>query len=94
MYESVTHLLPQHTTMDQRCHAAKVLVSELRRIDPTATVPMCVDTLANDAALAYGALPERLVILQGGEVKFIGGRGPEQYSLKEAREALKRLLFA
>ena len=44
------------------------------------------------ASLAYGALPERLVILQGGTVEWIGGKGPEEYSIQEGRQALSALL--
>ena len=57
-------------------------------------LPLVVDTMANAASIAYGALPERLAILQGGVVRFIGGKGPEEYSIDEARIALRDVLCA
>jgi hypothetical protein len=40
--------------------------------------PLFVDSMANAASCAFGALPERLAIVGGdGVVEFIGGRGPE-----------------
>ena len=92
MYESVTHFVPQHTTIADRCRCAELLASELRKLDASSTVPLCVDTLANTASLTYGALPERLVVLRKGVVEFIGGKGPEAYSIDEARDALQRLV--
>lgn len=94
MYESVTHFLPQHTTIDERCAAAERLAAELRKHAPAAPppIPLCVDTMANAASYAYGALPERLVVLHKGRVAFIGGKGPEDYSIDEARVALAAIL--
>ena len=48
--------------------------------------------MGNSASVAYGALPERLVILHRGRVAFIGGPGPEAYSIDAARRALVELL--
>lgn len=92
LYESVTHLIPQHQTMDARCEAAARLAGELSARGAPSTLPLVVDTLANTASYTYGALPERLVILRHGTVQFIGGKGPEDYSVDEARTALRRLL--
>lgn len=96
MYESVTHFVPQHTTTDERCAAAALLATEVRALQPpnasVAPPPLAVDTLANAASLAYGALPERLVVLQGGVVRFIGGKGPEEYSIDEASLVLRRIV--
>ena len=98
MYESVTHLVPQHTTVEARCAAAELLAAEVRALLASqpgavpAPPPLVVDTLANEASLAFGALPERLVVLQGGVVRFVGGKGPEEYSIDEARQALRRLV--
>lgn len=91
LYGSVTHFLPQPTTLAERCHAATLLATELRKLDAP-SMPLCVDTMPNRASYAFGALPERLVIVQSGVVQFIGGKGPEQYSIAEARDALQRLL--
>jgi len=91
LFGSVVHFLPQPTTQAQRNRAAQRLAGELRELDAP-PIPLCVDTMANLASYAFGALPERLVIVQGGVVRFIGGKGPEQYSTAEARDALERLL--
>ena len=97
MYESVTHFLPQHTTVEARCAAARLLREELlaRATSGQAAEdlpPIAVDTLSNAASIAYGALPERLILLQDGVVRFIGGKGPEEYSIDEAATALRQLL--
>ena len=92
MYESVTHLIAQHTTIRARCDAATQLLGELSARGAPADLPLVVDTLSNSASFAFGALPERLVIVQRGVVQFIGGKGPEEYSVQEARIALHRLL--
>jgi len=93
LYDSVTHFLPQHTTIEARCAAAERLVGEMRALQGGADLPpLVVDTLSNEAALTYGALPERLVVIEGGLVRFIGGKGPEDYSIDEAAEALRRLV--
>ena len=91
MYESVTHLVSQHTSIQERCDAAARLTDELRALDAP-DLPLCIDTLDNSASIDYGALPERLVILQHGVVQFIGGKGPEDYSIDEARRALCALI--
>lgn len=64
----------------------------LRKQNAAPSLQIAVDTLENVASNAYGALPERLVILQGGSVRFIGGRGPDEYSIDKARKALHGLL--
>ena len=84
--------MPQHKSLKARRSAAQGLASELKKLDAPPGVPLVVDTMSNAASLAYGALPERLVILQGGLVKFIGGKGPEEYSIQEGRQALSALV--
>ena len=93
MYEAVTHFIPQHHTLQERCIAAEILSLELAKLAAgPPQIPLVVDTLSNAASLAYGALPERLVILQAGAVRFIGGKGPEEYNIEDARRALQALL--
>ena len=94
LYESVNHYVAQPKTMHERCIAAEILANELRSLRAPPDVPLVVDTMTNAASIAYGALPERLVILQSGLVRFIGGKGPEEYSIDEARIALRQLLGA
>mmetsp|Transcript_64820 Transcript_64820/g.130350 ORF Transcript_64820/g.130350 Transcript_64820/m.130350 type:complete len:138 (-) Transcript_64820:63-476(-) len=53
---------------------------------------LLVDTMENLASVTFGALPERLLVLVEGRVVFLGGKGPEDYSVKACREALGRML--
>ena len=47
----------------------------------------------NAASDYFGALPERLVILKGGgEIAWIGGKGPEEYSVSACAAALTELI--
>ena len=93
LYESVTHLVKQATTDDERRAAAALLAGELRtRGAEDATV--VVDGLSNEASLAFGALPERIAIVRDGRLAFLGGKGPEEYSIAAAREALAAMLDA
>jgi thyroxine 5-deiodinase len=96
MYDSVTHFLPQHTSIQARVAASELLAGEVRARDPSgaalAAIPLVVDTLSNSASIAYGALPERLVVLQQGRIQWVGGKGPEEYSIEDARDVLLRLI--
>ena len=53
------------------------------------TVPVLVDTMDNEATHAYGAFPERVVILQGGRIAYLGGNGPYKYDLTAVRRWLE-----
>eukprot|EP00048_Salpingoeca_helianthica_P020966 m.9579 g.9579 ORF g.9579 m.9579 type:complete len:121 (-) comp5442_c0_seq1:27-389(-) len=66
----------QHRTQAQRMAAA----TQLRAV----AGPDCeiyVDTMDDSANYQYGALFERLYVLQDGRVVFQGGRGPLEYSV-------------
>lgn len=89
-------MIPQHEKMTDRRAAALLLVQEMEKISAatgssSSVLRLFVDTMANSASLAFGALPERLVVLVDGKVAFLGGKGPEDYSVKECREALAKL---
>lgn len=56
--------------------------------------------MQNLASQVFGALPERLAILEssgeegGGDVnilRFLGGKGPEEYSVNECRKVLENI---
>ena len=66
-------MIKQHTTNSERLRAAEILRGEITRLGApqSGRPPIVVDTLRNEASYAYGALPERLVILQGGVVRFV-----------------------
>ena len=69
----------QHTNLKERLEAAKLLMTH----DPPA--PVLVDSMKNEALLDYGALPERLYIVQDGRVVYEGGLGPMDYKLEEVQ---------
>lgn len=99
LYDSVKHEIKQHETMEQRLKAAKVLDAECRRLG-VADLPIVVDEMENLASITFGALPERLIIIRGGapqampraagvRVKWIGGKGPEEYSVADCKKWLE-----
>ena len=92
LYPAVEHFIPQPTQLSERLAAARVLDGEIARAGRAREVPLVVDGMENRASAAFGALPERLVIVRDGHVLFIGGPGPEEYDLGEAEAALKRCL--
>ena len=48
-----------------------------------------VDTMEDEATQAYGASPERLFIIQQGQIMYEGGMGPYHYALTEVRRWLE-----
>ena len=48
-----------------------------------------VDMLDNQATEAYGAFPERLFIIQHGEIVYEGGTGPYNYVVPEVQDWLE-----
>jgi type I thyroxine 5'-deiodinase len=85
----------QHVALKERVHAAHILEAEMKRQCERrglAPIPIFADSMKNVASSSFGALPERLVILLDGRVAFIGGKGPEEYSIAAARRALLALL--
>lgn len=77
--------IQQHRTIQERFEAAKLLTEKSR-----CSAPVVVDTMANEANSAYGAWPERLLIIQEGKLVYVGGTGPYNYSLPEVRSWLKK----
>ncbi|KAL9989038.1 hypothetical protein ACROYT_G003546 [Oculina patagonica] len=76
--------IPQHKSLKERCNAAKMLIKISQ-----CPVPVMVDTWSNEATEAYGAFPERLFILQQGQIVYEGGTGPYNYVLPEVRSWLE-----
>lgn len=56
--------IKQHRTLEDRLSAARILVEK----DPLC--PVVVDDMSDDTANKYGALPERLYMLQAGKVNY------------------------
>ena len=76
--------IPQHKSLKDRCEAAENLKKSSR-----CPVPIMVDMWDNEATEAYGAFPERLFIIQQGEIMYAGGTGPYNYVLPEVRDWLE-----
>lgn len=75
----------QHKSLEDRLSAARILVKE----DPPC--PVVVDEMSNCAAMKYGALPDRLYVLQGGKVVYKGAMGPWGYNPLEVRAFLEKM---
>ena len=56
--------ISQHQSLEDRLSAADTLVQN----EPLC--PVVVDEMSNDAAIKYGAQPERLYVLQAGKVVY------------------------
>uniref|UniRef100_A0A8C4EPS8 Iodothyronine deiodinase n=1 Tax=Dicentrarchus labrax TaxID=13489 RepID=A0A8C4EPS8_DICLA len=75
----------QHQSLEDRLAAAKILVQK----EPLC--PVVVDEMNNSAAIKYGAMPERLYVLQAGKVVYKGAIGPWGYDPKEVRSFLEKM---
>jgi len=51
-----------------------------------------VDQMDNRLSELFAALPERLIVLQNGKIKFIGGKGPYQYSIPNLQTFIQKYL--
>jgi len=92
MYGQVKHLTTQPVTIAERCRMAQSLAETLQSSAASASIALCVDRMDNGASRAFGALPERLAILKGGKLQFMGGAGPFGYSISACSAALKKLI--
>jgi len=54
------------------------------------TVPILVDTMDNNANIAFDAWPERLYVLRDNKVAFKGGPGPFGYDIDALEEWLTK----
>mmetsp|Transcript_12201 Transcript_12201/g.14738 ORF Transcript_12201/g.14738 Transcript_12201/m.14738 type:complete len:105 (+) Transcript_12201:494-808(+) len=96
MYGAVTHKIHEHATILDRVNAACILQDELlalkkehKQLETVPTTPIVLDGMDNLISKSFGALPERLAILVNGKLVFLGGKGPEEYSVLECRRALQ-----
>ena len=74
--------IKQHKSMEDRLQAAQLLAF----LDPLTSI--VVDTLENEALLAYAAFPDSLYIVQDGRIVYEEKVGPWGYDLKEIRHWL------
>uniref|UniRef100_A0A803ST90 Iodothyronine deiodinase n=2 Tax=Anolis carolinensis TaxID=28377 RepID=A0A803ST90_ANOCA len=79
-------VIKSHRTLHDRMQAAEILLKQY----PLCSVVM--DTMENLSSSTYAALPERLYVLQGGNIVYKGGVGPWNYNPQEVREVLEKLL--
>ena len=64
-------------------------MQETRKITQT---PVLIDDMTNAVDELFQAHPERLVIMDGSRIHFIGGPGPFGYSIEDTEKSLKILL--
>uniref|UniRef100_A0A3B4TSR9 Iodothyronine deiodinase n=1 Tax=Seriola dumerili TaxID=41447 RepID=A0A3B4TSR9_SERDU len=75
----------RHRSLEDRLSAAQILVQK----EPLC--PVVVDEMNDVTAIKYGALPERLYVLQAGKVVYKGGMGPWGYNPMEVRSFLEKM---
>ena len=54
---------------------------------------MVIDKIGNETGTAYGALPNRLMVLNSDSTMFYrGGMGPHKFDPEEWRKAIQKLV--
>lgn len=86
-----SYQISQHKHMEERIAAAKMMTDQLGPLPSNTSV--MVDNMNNQAMKQYGALPERLYILNAGKIVYKGGPGPQGYNLEEVEAWLKESIF-
>jgi hypothetical protein len=80
--DGIEVLQPQ--TLAERLELAQTCVERLG-----VTIPLLLDTMANEADRAYGAWPERLYVVgTDGVVAYQGGKGPYGFKPPELQQVL------
>jgi len=79
--------ISNHQSLKERFEAAELLKGVIED-----TVPIFVDNMKDEAALAYGAVPERLYIVRNGVVVYEGDEGPFGYSLAKMERSLIEIM--
>jgi hypothetical protein len=74
--ESVCYLQPRST--EQRVAIANDFVARFHY-----GLPLLVDPIENGANALYAGWPERLYIVEGGEIRYKGGTGPFNFEPEE-----------
>jgi len=73
-HNTVCYLQPK--TIEER---AKIAQDFLRKNCPTKDFELWLDTMENNGAIQFKAEPERLYIVRGKKIVFVGGMGPHDY---------------
>ena len=76
--------IQSHMTLDDRIFAANIL------IEKKIPCPLVLDKMDNEAAVLYGAHPERLYIIKDNVIVYSGGLGPSRYSPAEVKAYLDK----
>ena len=76
--------LYQQKTLEERVEAAQILKTEY-----DINCELVVDTMDNESAMAFGALPNRLFVIVDGVVGYMGGMGPWGYKVGEVVQFVK-----
>lgn len=77
--------IKHHQSLEERLSAAQILVQK----EPLC--PVVVDVMSDTTCVKYGAMPERLYILQAGKVVFKGEKGPWGYKPEAVRSFLQKM---
>jgi hypothetical protein len=81
--ESVCYLQPRTTA--QRLAIAKDFTERFHY-----GIPLLVDPIENEADRLYAGWPERLYIVEGGEIRYKGGQGPFEFHPEEVADWLAK----
>ncbi|MEX2174582.1 MAG: deiodinase family protein [Pirellulaceae bacterium] len=83
-------LIKQPTTLEERCTVAKRFTSTLQ-----VQTPLVVDGIDNQVGETYGAVPNRLYVVdRDGRIAFAGGPGPFGFNPREMEQSLILMLLA
>lgn len=83
-------LVAQQISLEERIATAREAATALGL-----TMPILVDGMGNEAADAFAAWPERIVVVAGdGSIVYPGAPGPFGFAPEEAEEQLVALLAA
>lgn len=87
--------IPQHNTLEDRFEAVNLLCKRVSDTDiGTTSCPILVDGMQNNANRTYGALPERLYVINRGVISYCSPKGPLGYveGLAKIEQILKHSL--
>uniref|UniRef100_A0A672I538 Iodothyronine deiodinase n=3 Tax=Salarias fasciatus TaxID=181472 RepID=A0A672I538_SALFA len=77
--------IKRHRNLEERLSAARILVQE------ETLCPVVVDSMSDTTCVKYGAMPERLYILQAGKIIYKGEKGPWGYKPQEVHSFLQKM---
>ncbi|KAG8561982.1 hypothetical protein GDO81_015552 [Engystomops pustulosus] len=77
----------KHRNLEDRCAAANKLLENFSLPPQCQVVADCMD---NNANVAYGVSFERVCIVQGEKIVYLGGKGPFFYNIQEVRQWLEQ----